>query len=364
MLALFSKHDFNKSALHACKKMESGRHMNDIPQSKGGLARAKALTPARRKAISQRAVQARWAATKQLQDPARTPDALCQGELEVGSVTIDCYVLDNLKRVIHKRGMAKALGMKSGGGNVFLRAMNRKGLGSVLSTEVREKIDNPLVFNSLSGDPGHGYECTVLIDICDAIIGAEKDGKLGPNQGRLAVQAEIIMRAAAKLGIVALIDEATGFIADKRKEDYRELFRDFICEQFRVYKKGTGEFPDKLFDMLYKIYGLPRGKDKSKHPQFFGKFIRRYIYEPLASSRGAILEMLDEKNPVVYVNGGRRYKMYQFLSDVVGVSALQAHIWQIIGIGNSVRNKLQFERSFLIAFPAFQPQADFGWDFE
>ena len=338
--------------------------MNDIPQSKGGTARAKALSPAERKSISQRAAKARWDAAKQLQDPARTPDALCQGELEVGSILIDCYVLDNLKRVIHKRGMAKALGMKSEGGNVFLRAMNRKGLGSALSEELKEKIDNPIVFNSLSGDPGHGYECTVLIDICDTIIEAAKNGNLGPNQEGLAVQAEIIMRAAAKLGIVALIDQATGFIADKRKEDYRELFRDFICEQFRVYKKGTGEFPDKLFDMLYKIYGLPRGKDRSKHPQFFGKFIRRYIYEPLASSRGAILEMLDEKNPVVYVNGGRRYKMYAFLSEVVGISALQAHIWQIVGIGNSVRNKVQFERSFLTAFPAFQDQPEFGWDYE
>jgi hypothetical protein len=109
-----------------------------------------------------------------------------------------------------------------------------------------------------------------------------------------------------------------------------------------------------LFDVIYKIYGLPRKADAKNHPQFFGKFIRKYIYEPLANSNGAILEMLDEKNPVVYASGGRRYKMFQFLSDVVGLAALRSHLWQVIGIGNSVRSKAQFERSFAIAFPGAQ----------
>ena len=83
-------------------------------------------------------------------------------------------------------------------------------------------------------------------------------------------------------------------------------------------------------------------------------FIRKYIYEPFADSKGAILEMLDEKNPVVYVNGGRRYKMFNFLSEVVGIPALKAQLWQVIGIGNSVKSKAQFEKSFSNAFPSAQ----------
>jgi hypothetical protein len=64
--------------------------------------------------------------------------------------------------------------------------------------------------------------------------------------------------------------------------------------------------------------------------------------------------MLDEKNPIVYVNGGRRYKLYNFLSEVVGMPALKAQLWQVVGIGNSVRNKAAFERSFYTAFPSPQ----------
>lgn len=319
------------------------------PQSKGGFARKESLSPEKRKEIATAAAIARWKGQHELQDPGRIPEALRQGVLQIGDVGIDCYHLDNGKRVIHKRGMARALCMKSMGGNVFMRTMNRKGLGSVIPENVWEKINNPLIFKPLSGDPGHGYEATDMIDVCAAILDAAKAGKLRPNQKFLEIQAEIIIRASAKLGIVALIDEATGYIADKRKEEYREMFRDFLRVEAGKY---DSEFPDQFFDIIYKLYKLPRGKIKNRHPQFFGHFIRRYIYEPLANSHGAILEMLDEKNPVVYVNGGRRYKMFHFLSEVVGLNALRAHMWQTVGIGNSVNTKTQFDRAFLNAFPA------------
>jgi hypothetical protein len=339
---------------HCCMTMPNSEEQPPTPQSMGGNARAKALTKTTLKEIGRRAAKARWDAVRlaaaKTQDPNRVPEALCEGSLEIGSVEIECYVLDSFKRVIHKRGMAKALGMKSGGGNVFMRAMSRKGLGSEIGDDLRSKLDNPIIFKTLTSDLGHGYDATILIDICQAIIDAAKGDKLGAGQESLATQAEIIIRASAKLGIVALVDDATGFIADKRREQYKEMFREFVREEIKLYDEP--QFPDQLFDVMYKIYGLPRRSEGANHPRFFAKFIRKYIYEPLADSNGAILEMLDEKNPVVYVNGGRRYKMYNFLSDVVGMPTLKAHLWQVIGIGNSVRNKFQFERAFLQAFPA------------
>jgi hypothetical protein len=336
------------------------------PQALGGLARAKSLSQNDLRIQGKNAAKARWDAArnaaKALEDPTRTPEALCEGLLEIGSVQIECYVLDSLKRVIHKRGMAKALGMKSEGGNAFMKTMGRKGLGSQIGEDLRSKLDNPIIFKTLTTDPGHGYDATILIDICAAILDASKAGRLGAGQAALAVQAEIIIRASAKLGIVAMVDEATGFIADKRREKYKDLFREFIREEIRLYDEP--QFPDQLFDVIYKIYGLPRKADSNTHPQFFGKFIRKYIYQPLANSNGAILEMLDEKNPVVYVNGGRRYKMYNFLSEVVGMPALKSHFWQVIGIGNSVKGKAQFERSFYTAFPGPQLELFPGFQLE
>jgi len=326
----------------------------ETPQSQGGRARALALSPEKRQEIARRAAMARYA-----REPGELPKAVSQGSLKIGDVTIDVYVLEDRRRLIHKRGMARALGLKSEGGNAFMKTISRKGLGSAISTELHEKVGNPIEFKPLNGDPAHGYSAEVFIEICDAIIDAARGNLLTPSQQFLGIQAEFIVRSAAKIGIIGLIDEATGFIADKRREEYRELWDQFLREEFRTWE---AEFPERLFDSMYRLYGLKRLDPKSfKHPRFFSKFIRKYIYAPLANSNGAILAELEAKNPVVYSNGGRRYKMFQFLSDELGMPALKAHLWQVVGIAAAAPDKGSFERSFNRAFPEASPfgsQAD------
>ena len=77
-----------------------------------------------------------------------------------------------------KRGMARALGLKSEGGNAFLKTLSGKKLGSEISEELRKKLENPIVFNISGADPGHGFEAEVLVDVCKAVIRADEAGKL------------------------------------------------------------------------------------------------------------------------------------------------------------------------------------------
>ncbi|WP_425229941.1 P63C domain-containing protein [Sphingomonas sp.] len=323
--------------------------MDESNQKKGGIARAESLSAERRSEIAKRASQARWGLPE---TRGELPEAESQGVLPIGAVKVDCYVLKDGRRLIHKRAMARALGLKSEGGNALMKTLGGKTLGSKIPQKVRDQLDKHIVFSPLSGDPAHGYEATVLIDLCDALIDAEPD--LLPNQKFLAKQAEIIIRAAAKVGIVALIDEATGFIADKRREEYRELWQQCIRDEARKWMER--EFPEDLFEIFYKTYGLKRlNPDTSRHPRFFSKLIRKYIYEPLLNSNGAILELLDEKNPVVYANGGRRYKMWQFLDEHVGMPAIKAQIWQVVGIGKGAKTKQQLETRFFESFPEARP---------
>ena len=155
------------------------------------------------------------------------------------------------------------------------------------------------------------------------------------------------MRGLAEVGIIALVDEATGYIDEKKKDEYRQLFREFIRRECREWEQ---EFPAQFTDMIYRMYGLQKGA-KGRHPRFFGNFIRKYIYAPLAGSNGEVLKMLDSKNPVVYKNGRRKYKMHQFLTEELGLPAIRAHIWQTIGIANASRTKDAFDRGFKRAFP-------------
>lgn len=324
------------------------------PQSQGGKARAEALTKERRRDIAKAAAQSRWA---KIANPGELPYASHQGVLPIGDVEIQVYRLHDGRRLIAKGAMARALGLKSEGGSAFLRTVTRKGVRSAISDNLWEKIENPIVFKHLDPDlagTADGYEAITLIEVCDALIQARNDKRLAPSQDFLAIQAEIILRSAAKVGIVALVDAATGYVEDIKKDEYLKLWKDFVASEFRQWEK---EFPDKFADMIYKIYNLKRKDPKSfRHPQFFGWFTRRYIYHPLANSNGAVLDLLDEANPVVYAGGGRRYKLHQFLAEQVGVPALRQHLWQVIGIGAGARDKVDFERAFYRAFPEAVPR--------
>ena len=334
---------------------------DETRQSKGGKARSKRLTPQRRSEIAIQAAQKRWA---KLNDPSNLPRASHRGLLPIGDVEVEVYRLHDGRRLIAKAAIARALNLKSEGGSAFLRTITRKGVRSAISEELWKTIDNPIFFNYLDTDlvdsqsgTADGYEATTLIEVCDALLQAKTDKLLKPSQAFLAVQAEIIIRSAAKLGIIALVDAATGYIEDVHKEEYLKKWKDFVSSEFRQWE--AAEFPNQFADMIYKIYGLKRKDPTSfKHPQFFGWFTKKYIYHPLANSRGAILDLLDEANPVVYAGGSRRFKLHQFLSEEIGLPALRQHLWQTIGIGNSSRDKTDFERAFYRAFPEAIPKSD------
>jgi len=332
-------------------------------QSKGGEARAKSLSTEERRNIAQRAARARW---QKISDPNVLPVASHRGPLSVGEVTVEAYRLHDGRRVISKKGMADILGLQSAGGNAFLRSMTRPGLRSEIPDNAWQKIENPIYFEVVDPDSktdagitADGYEADTLIDCCRAIVSAQQSGKLHGKQYFLYVRAEIIMRAAARLGITALVDEAVRYLPDQRRGEYRSLFEKFILDECSEWEQ---EFPRKYLDMIYRIYNLKRiDPDGIRTPRFFGKFTRKYIYAPLAHSNGAILQELDKKNPVVYTNGGRRFKFTQFLTDQIGLPALRQHLWQVIGIGALSANKEQFQRNFYKVFPEATP---FGHQWE
>lgn len=350
MLAIFSKH--NNLPLIASMRESA---MTENSASKGGKARATKLTREQRSDIAKAAAKARWSRIK---DPSALPEAESDGVLTIGEVTVDVYRLKDGRRLISKRAIASALGLKSEGGNAFMRTMTRKGVRSGFPENLLTRIENPIHFMGLTHDLVDGYNVEDLVEICDALISLRNSGDLHPSQAFLAQQAEIIIRACAKVGIIALVDEAVGYV-DKRKDEYRQLFEKFISDEVQQWRD---EYPPKFFDMIYALYGLKRKDPKSsKRPQFFGHFIRKFVYFPLAHSRGGILEHLDDKNPVVYAGGGRRYKLYQFLSREVGIDALRQHLWQVVGIGSASRDRAQFERAFYRAFPEAVPLGH-QWD--
>lgn len=330
----------------------------DPTKAKGGKARAAVLSKDQREEIARKAAEARWGSDVEI--------AKRFGELKIGDITIPCAVMADGTRILSERAIAKAFGAKRGGSHwlrmktapedghlpVFLSAGNIK---PFINNDLEQQLARRRHYRSKKGGtPSYGIEATLLPKICNVYLKMRDEKALTAPQLRLSIQADMINRGLAEVGIVALVDEATGHIEEKRKDEYRELFQAFIREQMKEYEK---EFPKQFTDALYRLYGLTPAST-NRHPQFFAGFTRKYVYAPLADSKGAILDLLDEKNPIVIGTGKRKYKMFQFLTDVIGLPAFRAHLWQVVGILGSSRSKAEFDRAFSRAFPSSGTQVE------
>ncbi len=334
----------------------------DTPQRKGGLARADKLSKGERSEIASLGGRAR--VRQRDMPPGELIKATHQGQMTVGSLDLDCYVLEDGRRVFHKRGMAKALGMKSGGGNVFLRALQRKGLGSEIDEKLLEKVENPLNFKPLTQDLAHGYEADVLVDICKAIIRADDALKLTSAQQGLSAQARILLSAFAKVGVTALIDEATGFQQIRSPDALRILVQQYIDVEKREWEK---QFPDEFYDELNRLYGSKRltktgsGAVIQNRPQHFANFTRSFVYSPLEN--GAVLDELDRLNPKVDARGTRRARFHQHLSQNYGIEKLKRQVGEVMTLMKVSDHVNQFKKLFTKRFPQAGTQPDlFGDD--
>lgn len=255
------------------------------------------------------------------------------GILPIEGLQLECFVLEDGRRVFNKRGLAQALGLKSEGGNAFLRTLTRKGLGSELEEKLWEKINNPISFTTLGSDPAHGYEAEFLVDVCKAVLRAKAAGKLTKSQENIFRQSSAIVTALAKIGIVALVDEATGYRSERSTDALRLLVDSYIEKEMREWEK---EFPDDYYITLNKVYGSDPYVTKSlgavviNKPQHFCNFTNKSVYGPLEN--GEVLKELQQLNPQVGANGSRKQRFHQFLKKGYGLEKLRAQRQEVLTI--------------------------------
>lgn len=319
-------------------------------KAKGAKKLAEIMTPEERSERGKKGAEARWG--------PRTPKATHKGNFQEDfGFDVECYVLDdeNKTAVIHQRGMGEALGFSRQGGGRLPRFIGGKNIAPYLGLQVKQKLENPIVFQGLdtiSGDPTsrklHGFDVTLLIDVCKAVVAAEADGKLTHSQRGIARQAHIILNASAKAGIKGLVYALAGY--DATKEEAIAAFKLFVRQEAREYEK---EFPDQLYSQWYRLYGCP--KPDRGHPGKFKHLTMNQVYYPLAKSKGKIRELIVAQKAA---SGDRRKKLHQFLADL-GVKALRTHLGQLTGIAQVSRDKREYEKHVINVFGG-QHELDFG----
>lgn len=280
-----------------------------------------------------------------------TQRALLKGVLPIGGIELSCAVLEDGTRILYQTSVFKAFGRgqrglskgRQEGAIIEGETGGQLQLPSfVASKNLKPFIDNKLIevlqpVEYLDGSKkAFGYKAEILPELCNLYLRARRADALVQHQTRLADQAEILLSSFAKVGIAGLIDEATGYQYDRKYNALRVLLQQYIEEELRAWVK---RFPDIFFKQLDRLYQNP-SKTLSKRPQYYGRFINKYIYEPL--EKGYVKQELNRKN--ITDTGKRKAHFHQWLTDF-GLSQLNIQLGRTLGIMEISPNLRRFKEN-------------------
>ena len=283
-----------------------------------------------------------------------------RGELDLNGLKIPCYVLEDGTRVISGSEMQRSLKMidedeVNPSGTRLTRYLSQKTLNPFISKYLDDGQLDPIKCtdgNSII----NGYKAETLADICDAFLEARKHITLSSRQEIIAAQCEILMRAFARVGIIALVDAATGYdkAKDRAKDELQKFLNNFLQQEAAKWVKT---FDDRFFEDIYKMRGWS-WQDTSKRPGVIGQWIRDIVYDRIAPIMPE-LERLNPKN----ANGNRSKKFHQFLSRDEGLPKLKEYLFSIHAlVVASDYDWVKFKNTLNKVYPRVNEELFIGFD--
>jgi len=304
--------------------------------SKGGIARMGKLSPEQRRENGRNAARARWtkgASPTNAEDLASTaksalPKATHWGELQIGEKVLPCYRLESGERVFSLKGVVVSL-METEGGQLA-EYIKVKSLRPFLSNDLvpAENDVIPALIQFDTGGEGvsknaFGLPVERFIDLCDAYSHAAEKAVLTDRQKRIGINANAFLRACAKVGIVALVDEATGYQEQRPLDELQLKLKRFLAEEMR---KWDSTFPEELWVQFGRLTNW-RGSLHHR-PKYWGKLVMELIYQYMDAD---VATWLRENAPKPIK--GQNY--HQWLNEQYGLKKLVEHIWKVIGIAST-----------------------------
>ena len=330
---------------------EEKRDESKVP---GALARAASLSPARRTSIAQRAAAKRHGIREAIFGSPDSP-------LQIGGITIQCYVLDDETRVLSQASFLEALGRHrkasvkpQEGEDQVPPILQGQAIKPFISQELLEK-SKPVQFLPPSGGRASGYRAEILPMVCEVYLKARDAGVLLSSQQHIARQAEILMRALAHVGIIALVDEATGYQQVRARHALEKILETFISEELRKWAKT---FPDEFYREMFRLRGWEYKPWSVARPAVIGHFTNNLVYDRIAPG---VLEELKRKNPK-QVSGRRQFKHFQWLTEDVGDPRLREHLAAVIALMKASSDWAQFKRMVDRALPRYGDTLEMGFD--
>ena len=282
------------------------------------------------------------------------PVAEYRGEIQIGEMVIPCAVLNDGQRVLSEHGISNALGGRSG--YAKRRSKASEDAGAPLPVFLASNNLKPFISNDLLNGPLQpieyysgkqivsGFPAEVLPEVCDIWLSARAAGALNAQQAERAQAAEILSRGLANLGIIGLVDEATGYQEIRDRKALQAILDKYIKKEFAAWAK---RFPDEFYKELFRLRGWKWNPITVAKPSVVGHYTNDIVYERLAPG---ILEELQSRNPQ-NKRGRRKVRHHQYLTEDIGHPALAQHLHAVIGLMRASSNWEQFWDMLNRAFP-------------
>ena len=283
--------------------------------------------------------------TQPLEVIAGAPDR----PLIVGEIEIPCYVLEDETRVLSQRGITAGIGLNPETGFRMPNLMSSKSVSRYVSDELWPALNSPILFkNPAGGGNAYGYPATLLPDICGAVLEARRAGTLAQIHKEIADRCELLVRGIARVGIIALVDEATGYQELRARRALATILEEFIAQELQTWTKT---FPYQFYAEIFRLHRWP-GPDGAKRPSVIGHYTNDIVYERLAPG---VLEDLRRLNPV-QPNGNRRNRHHQWFTPGIGHPKLREHLAAVIALMKAASDWDDFQWSLQRAFPIINTQ--------
>ena len=160
------------------------------------------------------------------------------------------------------------------------------------------------------------------------------------------------MRGFSHIGIIALVDEATGYQQIREQRALATILEKFIADELQPWTKT---FPYEFYEQIFRLKGWP-GPHGVKKPSVIGHYTNDFVYDRLAPGVLQELGRLNPKTPTGY----RRHKLFQWFTPDLGHPKLKEHLAAVIALMRAAPNWNSFKRSLIRAFPKKDEQIPFA----
>ncbi len=266
------------------------------------------------------------------------PFAEWPGFLEFGDREVPCFVLNTKQRVISRKGATGVLTGNKGGGNLE-SYLNIQALQPFLPPLLEEQFIEFELAEYERNNLAKGMTAETFIDVCAGYVKAWEAGALTTEtQIAIAQRAGMFLAGCAKVGLIALIDEATGYQYERAQDALKVKLKLFLEEEMRKWEKT---FPDQLWVEFGRLTGW-KGKAQQR-PKYWGKLVMELVYDYLDPD---VADWLRQNAPAP--QHGQNY--HQWLSNQYGLRRLIEHLWMLIGMSSACGNLSELRRKMAEKF--------------